>query len=171
MIGQVIDTNFLSFECVLGSKSKKNPQRCVLFQCNAVSRDGTFIPKLENISSVTKYVTKFGSLSKTPNCDSVKNFVTHFVTPEIQILILGQNYLHFSQKEMLVKTFSRVGNLDPKYLSTAAPDFICKPIWPSLHFSVATQHYCWYSKNEVVSRQRSLPLSGNSYFIQFDKCV
>ena len=33
-----------------------------------------------HISGVTKCVTKF--LSKTPHCESVKNFVTHFLTPE-----------------------------------------------------------------------------------------
>ena len=32
---------------------------------------------------VTKCVTKFLTLSKSPYCDSVKKFVTHFVTPEI----------------------------------------------------------------------------------------
>ena len=39
-----------------------------------------------NISGVTKGVTKFLTLSKTPNSDSVKSFVTHFVTPEILTL-------------------------------------------------------------------------------------
>ena len=47
VIGQVIDTNFLSFYCVLDPRVK-NPQSWVLFQCNAVLRDGTFISKLEN---------------------------------------------------------------------------------------------------------------------------
>ena len=38
------------------------------------------------ISGVTKCVTKFLTLSKSPHCDSVKKFVTHFVTPEIWTL-------------------------------------------------------------------------------------
>ena len=40
-----------------------------------------------HISGVTKCVTKFLTLSKSPHCDSVKKFVTHFVTPEIWTLI------------------------------------------------------------------------------------
>ena len=41
-------------------------------------------PRLRvHISGVTKCVTKFLTLSKSPHCDSVKNFVTHFVTAEI----------------------------------------------------------------------------------------
>ena len=39
-----------------------------------------------HISGVTKCVTKFLTLSKSPHCDSVKNFVTHFVTAEIWTL-------------------------------------------------------------------------------------
>ena len=38
------------------------------------------------ISAVTKRVTKFLTLSKSPHCDSIKKFVTHFVTPEIWTL-------------------------------------------------------------------------------------
>ena len=40
------------------------------------------------ISGVTKCVTKFLTLSKSPHCDSVKKFVTHYVTPEIWTLTL-----------------------------------------------------------------------------------
>ena len=40
-----------------------------------------------HISGVTKCVTKFLTLSKSPHCDSVKNFVTQFVTAEIWTLI------------------------------------------------------------------------------------
>ena len=46
-------------------------------------------PKMKDrihISGVTKCLTKFLTLSKSVHCDSVKNFVTHFVTPEIWIL-------------------------------------------------------------------------------------
>ena len=39
-----------------------------------------------HISGVTKCVTKFLTLSKSPHCDSVRNFVTHFVTAEIWTL-------------------------------------------------------------------------------------
>ena len=39
-----------------------------------------------HISGVTKCVTKFLTLSQWGLFDSVKNFVTHFVTPEIWIL-------------------------------------------------------------------------------------
>ena len=39
-----------------------------------------------HISGVIKCVTKFLTLSKSPHCDSVKKFVTHFVTPEIWTL-------------------------------------------------------------------------------------
>ena len=48
-----------------------------------------------HISGVTKCVTKFLTLSKSPHCDSVKNFVTHFVTPEIWTLML---YYFLDQK-------------------------------------------------------------------------
>ena len=44
------------------------------------------------ISGVTKCVTKFLTLSQSVGFDSVKNFVTHFVTPEIWILIHFQFY-------------------------------------------------------------------------------
>ena len=40
-----------------------------------------------HISGVTKCVTKFLTLSKTSHCDSVKNFVTFFVTPDVWTLI------------------------------------------------------------------------------------
>ena len=43
-----------------------------------------------HISGVTKRVTKFLTLSKSSHCDSVKKFVTHFVTPEIWILNPGK---------------------------------------------------------------------------------
>ena len=43
---------------------------------------------LIHISGVKKCVTKFMTLSKTLLCDSVKNFVTHFVTAEIWTLRL-----------------------------------------------------------------------------------
>ena len=46
------------------------------------------------ISGVIKCVTNFLTLSKTPHCDSVKNFVTHFVTPEIWILSCHLNIIH-----------------------------------------------------------------------------
>ena len=36
-----------------------------------------------HISGVTNRVTKLLTLTKTPHFDIVKNFVTHFVTPEI----------------------------------------------------------------------------------------
>ena len=39
-----------------------------------------------HISGVTKCVTNFLTLSQWGDFDSVKNFVTHFVTPEIWIL-------------------------------------------------------------------------------------
>ena len=39
-----------------------------------------------HISGVTKCVTKFLTLSKSPHCDSVKKLVTRFVTPEIKTL-------------------------------------------------------------------------------------
>ena len=39
-----------------------------------------------HISGITKCVTKFLTLSKSSHCDSVKKFVTHFVTPKIWTL-------------------------------------------------------------------------------------
>ena len=41
-----------------------------------------------HISGVTKCIKKFLTLSKSSHCDSVKKFVTHFVTPEIWSLII-----------------------------------------------------------------------------------
>ena len=65
----------------------------LLLDCSARGGGGNG-PEKENeqrvrihISGVTKCVTKFLTLSKSPHCDSVKNFVTHFVTAEIWTLI------------------------------------------------------------------------------------
>ena len=60
-----------------------------------------------HISVVTKCVTKFLTLSKTPHCDSVKNFVTHFVTPEIWTLTLyGPKCQTCDRMSLLVDTIN-----------------------------------------------------------------
>ena len=60
------------------------------------------------ISGVTKCVTKFLTLSQRGGFDSVKNFVTHFVTPEIWILTLQTIIIFIRILKILYKIFEEI---------------------------------------------------------------